>query len=81
MFLAASEAWDRKKLSETTDVRTISIPTGNVRTLNFELTEAERTELYGSGLESAREFFTGREGYMNSFGRRAQGPAVALSAR
>jgi NTE family protein len=80
MFLAATEAWDRKKLSEPTAVRTISIPTGNVRTLNFELTEAERTELYTSGLEAARKFFAGRESYMNSLGRRAQGPAVALAA-
>ena len=79
MFLAATEAWDRKKLAETTAVRTISIPTGDVPTLDFSLTPADRDDLYGSGLQAARDFFATQGAYLSSFGQRAAGPAAALA--
>ena len=68
MFFAATEAWDRRT-SKATRVRTVSIPTGEIKTLDFGLGDADKRALYGSGLESAREFFRDQTEYLNSFGR------------
>ncbi len=40
--------------------RTIAIPTGEIETLNFELSPAEQTELFDFGLKAAQEFFAKR---------------------
>ena len=37
--------------------RTIAIPTGDIETLDFELSEAEKNELFEFGLQAAKEFF------------------------
>ncbi len=37
--------------------RTIAIPTGEIETLNFDLTEAEKKELFEFGHTAAKEFF------------------------
>ncbi len=37
--------------------RTISIPTGDIETLDFELSEAQKTELFDFGHQAAKEFF------------------------
>jgi NTE family protein len=56
--------------------RTISISTGNVSTLNFQLSEAEKEFLYDSGRKAAEEFFDAKPTARNSYG--AQPPASAL---
>jgi len=49
--------------------RVIAIPTGQVSTLNFNLTPAEKDYLYQSGLGAARAFFASARPAENSFGR------------
>ena len=68
MFFAATEAWDRRT-SKATRVRTVSIPTGEIKTLEFGLDDEDKRALYGSGLDSARAFFRDQTEYLNSFGR------------
>jgi NTE family protein len=48
--------------------RTISIPTGDVPTLDFALTEAQKNELYDSGHTAAQEFFARHPDGHNTFG-------------
>jgi NTE family protein len=69
IFASTTEAWDQR-MSEATTVRTVSIPTGSVKTLNFDLGPEDRDYLYRSGYETAREFFRAEPEYMNSYGRR-----------
>jgi NTE family protein len=69
IFASATEAWNLR-MSEASTVRTVSVPTGEVKTLNFNLTAADRAYLYRSGYETAREFFRAEPEYMNSYGRR-----------
>lgn len=56
--------------------RTISIPTGEVSTLNFNLSDAEKGFLYESGRSAAEAFFASKPSARNTFG--AQPPASAL---
>jgi NTE family protein len=76
MFLAATEAWDRKS-SKASAVRTISIPTGAVPTLEFSLTDIEREQLRTNGHTAAARFFSTQREYINHSGVRAAGPAAA----
>ena len=48
--------------------RTISIPTGDVPTLDFELGEAQKQELYEFGYRAARAFFEARPEGRNTYG-------------
>jgi NTE family protein len=48
--------------------RTISIPTGDIPTLNFALTEAQKKELYENGHKTATAFFAAKPDGRNSFG-------------
>jgi NTE family protein len=75
MFFSATEAWDRR-ISQATKVRTISIPTGEVETLKFELTEQERDLLRGNGETAGKRFFESQTTYMNHSGVEAAGPAA-----
>jgi len=75
MFFAATEAWDRKS-SKASAVRTIRIPTGDVPTLKFTLTKAERDGLRGNGFDAAEEFFNAQRQYVNHAGVAAAGPAA-----
>ena len=68
MFFAATEAWDRRT-SKATRVRTVSIPTGEVRTLDFDLGDEDKRFLHDSGSGSAAAFFGEQHEYLNSFGR------------
>ena len=61
MFISAMEAWDREQLGRVTSARTVSIPTRDVETTNFNLTEREADELYGWGYEEAVRFFESAE--------------------
>ena len=49
MFSAATEAWDREHLEQVVSARTVSIPTHDVKTTNFDLTAAEADGLYELG--------------------------------
>ena len=75
MFFAATEAWDRR-LSTATLVRTIRIPTGDVSTLDFRLSDSDRDMLRRSGHAAAEEFFATQRRYMNHAGVEAAGPAA-----
>jgi NTE family protein len=48
--------------------RTISIPTGNIETLDFSLDEAQKKELYDFGFKAAKKFFEAKPDGRNSFG-------------
>ena len=47
----------------------IPIPTGEVSTLNFNLSAEEKTYLFDSGLQAARKFFEGEPKPLNSYGK------------
>lgn len=49
--------------------RTISIPTGNVPTLDFGLSEAQKQELYDFGYSAAKAFFAAGPDGRNSYGQ------------
>jgi NTE family protein len=48
--------------------RTISIPTGNIETLDFSLDEVQEKELYDFGFKAAKEFFEKKPDGRNTFG-------------
>jgi NTE family protein len=48
--------------------RTISIPTGDIPTLDFSLSDAQKEELYDFGYEAAKKFFEGKPDGVNTFG-------------
>ena len=58
--------------------RTISIPTGDIETLDFELSSEEKQELYEWGYRAAKAFFDARPDGRNTFGAV---PANVLRAR
>jgi NTE family protein len=64
-------AWDQYWLSKPTGVRTVSIPTGKVKTLDFHLKDEQRDYLYDSGFNTARDFFQRQPDYVNVHGRQA----------
>lgn len=49
--------------------RTISIPTGDIPTLDFALTEAQKKELYDSGYRTAKAFFDAKPDGRNTYGK------------
>lgn len=48
--------------------RTISIPTGDIPTLDFSLSEKQKEELYNFGFEAAQKFFEAKPNGVNTFG-------------
>jgi NTE family protein len=48
--------------------RSVAIPTGDVSTLDFNLTEAQKTFLYDSGYQAAKAFFGKRPTATNTYG-------------
>ena len=52
-------------------VRTISIPTGTVDTLDFDLSKDDRDALFAGGHDVARDFFRKTPEYVNQHGQRA----------
>jgi NTE family protein len=57
--------------------RTISIPTGDIQTLNFALTDDQKKQLYDSGYKTAKAFFDAKPDGRNTFGAV---PATILQA-
>ena len=72
MFSAATEAWDRKQLSEAAQSRTVSLPTHSVQTTNFNLSKTEAKNLFSWGEDAATRFFKAKpqQTYINSFGKK-----------
>jgi hypothetical protein len=48
--------------------RTISLPTGDIATLDFALTDAQKQELYDDGYQAAKQFFDARPNGVNTYG-------------
>jgi NTE family protein len=48
--------------------RTISLPTGDIATLDFALTDAQKKELYDFGYNAAKAFFDAKPTGVNTFG-------------
>ncbi len=63
----AMNAFDRHELLAFGD-RVVSIPTGDVETLDFKLSSAQRDFLYRSGYEAGKEFFAGHPSGRNTLG-------------
>ena len=70
MFHSTMEAWDRQHMSKVTAVRTVSIPTHEIKTTQFGLTKDDAESLYRWGYEEAKTFFESadQQEYLNSFG-------------
>ncbi|MGH2982214.1 MAG: patatin-like phospholipase family protein [Solirubrobacterales bacterium] len=63
----AMNAFDRRDLLGFGD-RVVAIPTGDVETLDFDLSPQQREFLYRSGYEAAREFFATHPSGRNALG-------------
>jgi len=66
----ATNALDKFELQRF-ESRVIPIPTGEVSTLNFDLSDAEKDYLYESGLKAATQFFATAPSAENSYGERS----------
>jgi NTE family protein len=71
---AATTAWD-ERMELATRVRTVTIPTFEISTLDFGLDRADAERLYESGLTAATEFFRTETRYVDQYGQTAPGPA------
>jgi NTE family protein len=76
MLHATMTAWD-ERLELSSAVRTISIPTGSVKTLDFDLSDSDRHALYAGGHDVARDFFRSLPEYRNQHGQTAPVPPSA----
>ena len=63
----AMNAFDRRGLLGFGD-RVVSVPTGEVETLDFQLSPEQRDFLYRSGYDAARAFFAGHPSGRNTLG-------------
>ncbi|HLK13363.1 MAG TPA: patatin-like phospholipase family protein [Fimbriimonadaceae bacterium] len=72
IFHTATDAWDARFLSHSTEVRTCTISAGTIGTTDFHLPPEQKQWLLDSGRAGAKTFLdTYRdENYMNTFGRR-----------
>ncbi|GGE10152.1 phospholipase [Marinithermofilum abyssi] len=57
MFYTMMEAHDNRHIKEQDKLRTIQVPTLNVKMTDFDLTEVKRQQLFDAGAEAARNFF------------------------
>ena len=82
MFFSAMEAWDREQLGGAAFARTVSIPTHDVKTTDFRLSDAKARALYGWGKEAAERFFRSPhlQEYRNSFGDQLAAQAAPQSS-
>ncbi len=64
---ASTSALDKLTLQAFGD-RVIAIPTDDISTLDFNLTEAQKQSLYDSGYQAAKQFFAGNPKAINRFG-------------
>ncbi len=70
IFHTASEAWDKRFMSHSTLVRTCPIPTGDVGTTEFKLSDERKQRLLSGGEQAARAFLAEFDPakYVNTFG-------------
>jgi NTE family protein len=82
MFSASMEAWDREHMLEAVSARTVSIPTHDVQTTNFNLKPAQAQDLYTWGHDAAHAFFTApaQQEYLAQF-EAAAAQGVPVGAR
>ncbi len=75
IFHTTTEAWDKFWVSNSTYVRTCAIPTADIGTTDFDLTDEQRQWLLNSGAEAARSFLDKWDpaAYVNSHGRKLPG--------
>ncbi len=57
LFSTMMEAHDARYIEDRNFVRTVPIPTGHVRTTDFDIGPAERDQLFERGRDAATEFF------------------------
>ncbi len=81
MFSAAMEAWDREHMGQAVSARTVSIPTHDVSTTDFNLSPEHASSLYTWGNDAASAFFNdpAQKGYLNSFGQSLAPPATTAA--
>ncbi len=70
---ASMTAWD-ERMEASSVVRTVMIPTGTVKTLDFDLSAEDRDALYRGGHDVARDFFRSTDEYRNQHGQTAPVP-------
>lgn len=63
----STNALDKFEASEY-HPRTIALPTGDIGTLDFALTDAQKQELYDNGHRAAKEFFDAQPNGVNTYG-------------
>jgi hypothetical protein len=70
-------------MEQVVSARTVSIPTHQIGTTDFGLTEAEADSLYAWGVNAAHDFFTApdQQDYLNSFGQNLAEPVAVGAAR
>jgi NTE family protein len=71
IFHTASEAWDERFMAHSTVVRTCAIPTGDVGTTEFKLSDERRQGLLEGGEKAASTFLATFDPakYVNTFGK------------
>jgi NTE family protein len=71
IFHTASEAWDKRFMSDSTVVRTCPIEVGDVGTTEFKLSDERKQGLLDGGEQAARTFLAKFDPgqYVNTFGR------------
>lgn len=77
IFETTTEAWDNYWVSHETYVRTCAISAGEIGTVQFDLSAAQKQWLLDSGKQAARAFLEhwNPEDYVNSAGRKLAGAA------
>jgi NTE family protein len=79
LFATMMEAHDARYIQEKDFARTIPIPTGDVRTTDFDISQEQVQWLYESGLKAAKDFFDGWD--FDSYKKKyRQGPAAGRRA-
>lgn len=71
MFRTTCDAWDERFMSESTIVRTCTIPAGDIGTTDFNLTDAQKQGLLQNGRDGAAKFIDSFDpgSYRNTYGR------------
>ena len=79
LFHTASDAFDRRFMSNSTRVRTCAVDAGSVGTTDFDLSAGARRMLIESGRRAARDFLASFDidDYFNTFGRKLIGTPTA----
>lgn len=82
IFHTAQSAWDRRFVSHSSCVRTVTVDAGDVATTQFRLDDATKKMLVGNGRTAAQRFLDDfdPDQYMNTYGARFPGSIVPTPA-